>query len=269
MAEIINSLWIGKPLSAMEQLSITSFLQNGYEYHLYCYDEIANVPHGTVLRDAAEILPASEIFYYRRGAGKGSVSAFANLFHFKFLLERSGWWVDADVVCLRRFEFAEPVVIASERTPTGTQATDAVLKFPPGHAAVRQCYEAASREDRARLTWGKTGPLLIDRMVRENGLQQFVKPPEVFCPLDWWDWERLLTENANPPKQLFTNESYAIHLWHEIWRQAGIELDSATGEVRSTRFFQKLWQLFTGKSNFPSNGVTPIAELLQKYGLKK
>ena len=267
MAEIINSLWIGRPLSLLEQLAITSFLQNGHEYHLYCYDEIANVPHGTILRNAAEILPASEIFCYRRGQGKGSVSAFANLFHFKFLLERGGWWVDADTVCLRRFDFVEPVVIASERTLTGTQqATNAVIKFPPGHAAIRQCYEAASREDRARLVWGKTGPLLIDRVVRENGLQQFIKPPEVFCPLDFWDWKRLLTENANPPEQPFTNESHAIHLWHEMWRRAGIKLDPKTGEPRPP-FFDALLQRLGLKPKPARNGSTPFAELLRRYGL--
>jgi hypothetical protein len=267
MAEIINSLWIGRPLSAMEQLSITSFLQNGYEYHLYCYDEIANVPAGTVLRDAAEILPASEIFYYRSGPGKGSVSAFANLFHFKFLLERGGWWVDSDMVCLRRFDFAEPVVIASERTRTGTQATDVALKFPRGHPVARLCYEVASREDPAQLTWGKTGPLLVDRIVRENGLQPFVKPPGVFCPLDFWDWKLLLAENSNPPRLPFTNESCAIHLWHEMWRRAGIKLNSKMGEPQSG-FFDALWQRLGLKPKPARNGSTPFVELLRQYGLK-
>jgi hypothetical protein len=266
MAEVINSLWIGRPLSLLEQLSITSFLQNGHEYHLYCYDEVANVPPGTVLCDAAEILPASEIFYYRRGAAKGSVAAFANLFRLKMLLEK-GWWVDTDVVCLRRFDFAELVVVASERTRTGTQATNTVLKFPSGHAMARQCYEAASHENRAQLTWGKTGPLLIDRIVRKNGLQQFVKPPEVFCPFDYWDWERLLTENANPPRRPFTNESYGIHLWHEMWRRAGIKLDPKTGEPQPD-FFDSLWQRLGLKPKPVLNDSTPFAELLRKYGLK-
>jgi len=116
MAEIINSLWVGKSLSLMEQLSITSFLRNGHEYDLYCYNEIADVPAGATLRDAAEILPSSEIFYYRHGAGKGSVAGFSNLFRFKLLFEKRGWWVDTDVVCLRPFDFDEPIVLASERT---------------------------------------------------------------------------------------------------------------------------------------------------------
>ena len=111
MLEIINSLWIGLPLSLMERLSITSFLQNSHEYHLYRYDEIANVPDGTVLRDAAEILPASEIFYYRRGGGRGSVAAFADLFRYKLLLEKGGWWVDTDMVVCRRFISPNPLFL--------------------------------------------------------------------------------------------------------------------------------------------------------------
>jgi hypothetical protein len=49
----------------MEQLSISSFLQNGHDYHLYVYDEVKNVPAGTVVRNANEILPAVRIFQYK------------------------------------------------------------------------------------------------------------------------------------------------------------------------------------------------------------
>jgi len=269
MKEIINSLWVGQSLSAMEQLSITSFLKNGYEYHLYCYGKIANVPAGTILRDAAEILPASEIFCYRRGDGKGSVSAFSNLFRYKFLLERGGWWVDTDVVCLRPFHFAEPIVVASERTLTGTQATDVALKFPPGHEAVRRCYETASREDRAQLTWGKTGPFLVDRIVRENGLEPFIKSPDVFCPLNYWEWESLIAGNSKSFTELVTNETRAIHLWHEMWRRAGMELDPATGEPRSMRFFHRLRRRLGFRPGPARKDAAPIATLLRQFGLKK
>jgi hypothetical protein len=175
--EIIYSLWVGPPLTLMEQLSITSFLQNGYEYHLYCYGKIPNVPAGAILRDAGEILPSSEIFYYQQGPGKGSVAAFANLFRYKLLLERGGWWADTDMICLRPLNFAGSVVFASEHYDAGIQTTNSILKLPPGHAVARACYETAMREDRAKLTWGKTGPALMDRIVREAGLQKFIQPP--------------------------------------------------------------------------------------------
>jgi len=61
----LQGLWIGPELSLMEQLSISSFLQNGHDYHLYVYDEVKNVPAGTVVRNANEILPAVRIFQYK------------------------------------------------------------------------------------------------------------------------------------------------------------------------------------------------------------
>jgi hypothetical protein len=269
MAENINSLWVGRSLSLMEQLSITSFLRNGHAYHLHCYNEIANIPAGTTLRDAAEILPASEIFYYRRGVGKGSVSAYSNLFRYKLLLEQGGWWADTDVVCLRRFDFTEPVVFASERTRTGTQAATAALKLPQGHAVARLCYEAARREDRASLTWGKIGPLLLDRAVRENGLHQFVKPPDIFCPLDHWDWKLLLSKDSKPLAELVTDESCAIHLWHENWRRAGLELNPTTGELQSTHVFPGFCRRLGFGPKLEQINTTPIAGLLRQFGLKQ
>ncbi len=269
MAETINSLWVGRSLSLLEQLSITSFLRSGHEYHLYGYNDIASVPAGTTLRAAAEILPASEIFFYRHGAGRGSAAAFSNLFRYKLLLERGGWWADTDVVCLRQFDFAEPIVIASERIPKGIQATNAVFKLPPGHAVARLCYEAASREDRAKLTWGKIGPLLLDRVVRENELQQFVKPPDIFCPLDHWKWKSLLSENSKSLVELVTDESRAIHLWHENWRRAGLELNPVTGEPQSLRFFPRLCRRLGFRPEPGQNDTTPIAGLLRRFGLKQ
>ena len=99
---IIQGLWIGAELSVMEQLSIASFLRNGHEYHLYTYAELANVPAGTVIRDANEILPAAAIFQYK---DRPSYAGFSNFFRYKLLLERGGWWVDSDLVCLRPFDF--------------------------------------------------------------------------------------------------------------------------------------------------------------------
>ena len=109
--KIIQGLWIGPTLSQMEQLSIASFLANGHDYHLFVYDDVKNIPVGTTLKDANEILPAAAIFQY---AGRPSYAGFANFFRYKLLLERGGWWADTDTVCLRPFDFDERYVFSSE-----------------------------------------------------------------------------------------------------------------------------------------------------------
>src|SRR3954467_14258102 len=98
MLPVINELWIGQ-LSPVEQLCLKSFVAKGHNVHLYTYDAIENVPQGVTLQDAAQILPPSQIFRNRRGRGKGSLAGFSDLFRYKLLLDKGGWWVDTDVFC--------------------------------------------------------------------------------------------------------------------------------------------------------------------------
>src|SRR5262249_28020043 len=113
---IIQGLWIGAALSAMEYLSIESFLANGHEFHLFVYADVKNVPPGTVIRDGEEILPASAIFRYR---DNGSYAGFANFFRYELLWQAGGWWVDLDTICLHPFQFAGEYVIGSEPVASG------------------------------------------------------------------------------------------------------------------------------------------------------
>ncbi len=134
--DILQSLWLGKRLSVMEQLCIRSFLDQGYSFHLYTYQEVENIPQGTTVCQGEEILPADEIFRYRRGYGKGSYSAFSNCFRYKLLLERGGWWADLDVVCTRSLDFSDDHVVGYERVPDGSRRIGtAMIKAPAGQPA--------------------------------------------------------------------------------------------------------------------------------------
>ena len=96
-------------------IGVSSFIKNGHEYHLYTYSDIKNVPEGTIIKDGNEILPEDSIFTYKYGEGRGSVSAFSNVFRYKLLFDKGGYWVDTDVVCLNKWNFENhDYVFASE-----------------------------------------------------------------------------------------------------------------------------------------------------------
>ena len=164
----------------MEQLSIASFLQNGHEYHLYVYDELKNVPVNTVIKDATEILPASRIFQYKHQA---SYAGFANFFRYKLLLERGGWWVDTDVICLKPFDFREEYVFSSEVDKEYDVIASAVIKAPAGSRVMAYAWEVCEEKDPRQLMWGETGPQLITSAVRKYSLEHYKKPALFFCPL--------------------------------------------------------------------------------------
>jgi hypothetical protein len=224
VADVIQGLWVGRPLSGLERLSITSFLRHGHEYHLYCYDDVGPLPAGVVLKDGNAILPASEIFRYSHGPERGSLSAFSNLFRYRLLQERGGWWADTDAVCLRPWDFPAPVVVASESTQDRrAKVANGVMKLPEGHPVAASCYGAASRVDRGTVQWGQIGSALLTRALVENNLLHVIMKPEVFCPLPWWDWHLLLAEDSGPARAFVTGDSYSIHLWQEMWRRAGLD----------------------------------------------
>ena len=213
---IMQGLWVGSELSVMEQLSISSFLRNGHDYHLYVYDEVKNIPTGTVVMDANEILPAARIFQYKRSP---SYAGFSNYFRYKLLLERGGWWVDTDTVCLKPFDFHEAYVFSSQLSSWGFEVVNSgVIKAPAGSRMMAYAWGVCQAKDPARLVWGETGPKLMARAVRKFSLGKYKKPHYAFCPIDYPEWHHVLKAGAEIS---LDDKTYAIHLWNEMWRAAG------------------------------------------------
>jgi Glycosyltransferase sugar-binding region containing DXD motif len=198
----------------MERLSIASFLASGHEYHLYVYQTISNPPPGVVLMAADEILPESMIFQYKNYP---SYAGFANFFRYKLLLEKGGWWVDTDFVCLKPFVFEDPYVFASERSGGSAIPTNSVIRAPAGSELMafnwRQCL---SCPDPSGARWGEYGPRLMAAAITKFQLQRFVKGPNVFCPIAFDQWSAVLRRADLSP---FGEETYSVHLWNEMWRR--------------------------------------------------
>jgi len=101
------------------------------------------------------------------------------------------------------------------------QTASAVLKAPAEHELMGACLALAQRADPQTVRWGQIGPMLLHAMVQQLKLDAHARPPEVFCPIPWWDWNILLRENTAFDSWVKPT-TYAIHLWHELWRSKGI-----------------------------------------------
>lgn len=217
---VIQGLWIGDELSTMERLSIASFLKNGHPYDLYTYSEVRNVPVGATVRDANEIIPSERIF---RHPQFGGYVHFADFFRYRLLLDRGGWWSDTDVVCLRPFEFSEEYVFMTQRV-RGVEllfgrerVCPGIIKVPVGSELMSSCWGECQRMDISRLRdWEQTGPRLLAEKVRSHELGTYAQPCEVFSPIRWWKWHRVL--DARRPF-VPCPDSRAVHLWNDMWRR--------------------------------------------------
>ncbi|MEM7132765.1 MAG: hypothetical protein AAF702_41060 [Chloroflexota bacterium] len=254
ISTIMQSLWIGNPLSKLEQLSMRSFLANGHEYHLYTYADVANVPNGVKLKDANEIIPEQEIFV----AFEGHVS-FSDWFRWELLYQKGNWWVDTDVICLRQFDFNEEIVYGKE----GNKLVGAaVLCFPSKHKLARFLADTCAApnrflpydsimarlmkhirknllgDKRSNISWGEAGgPAGFTKALHHFGLLEFSQPTEIFYPIPWQKWQRIFTQSRVPYTTMFP-QSYAIHFWNERTRhKKGVDKN---GDFPKSSIFEQL-----------------------------
>lgn len=235
---IIQGLWIGSELSVMERMSIASFLANGHEYHLYVYDDVKYVPQGVIVRDANEILPSSMIFQYKHSK---SYAGFANFFRYQLLLNKGGWWVDTDVVCLKPFSFTDEHVFASEKHKGKRIANNGIIKAPVASEVMAYACQVCRSKDPEQLMWGETGPRLLDQAIKLFSLETQIKPHQVFCPLGFEEWAKVLDPAANT---VLSEATHAIHLWNEMWRR---ENRDKNGQYHPDCLYEQLKRKYLGQ----------------------
>ena len=210
----IQSLWIGSRISKIEELSMASFVDQGHDYHLYTYGPLS-VPGGVKIKDANEIVNEEEIF--RNVLGARSYTAFSNLFRYKLLHDRGGWWCDVDVVCLKPFDFSDEYVFGRQKNGN---VNNAVMFSESEKDFMRQIYLTAKNTEFPQQRWGLTGPKLLTRMVDEYSLRGFVKGQNVFYPIDFEETDLLFKSTS------LSKESYGLHLWNEILLRQNINKDA-------------------------------------------
>jgi hypothetical protein len=106
----------------------------GHRFRLFTYEDIV-VPDGVELADADRIVKQKEIFEFKK-----SITPFSDLFRYELLHKVGGWWIDADVLCLRSDIPSLQHAWAEENDGS---ICNAVLKFPAGDQRLRKILEDA------------------------------------------------------------------------------------------------------------------------------
>ena len=216
---LINGLWIGNELSPVELLTIYSFIRMGHTFQLWLYEPMkTKMPPQVVICDANEIIPKSSVFKYEKanqyGHGKGSVSGFSDIFRYKLLYEKGGWWVDMDVTCLQPFDIREPYFFRSHHD---LNLVGNVMKCPPKSELMRLCFEEAISTVKSDNTdWHK--PIkILNKHVKELGLQKFVHSGCGNAD-DWRIVEEFIYGNTK-----LRDHFLFVHWMNEEWRTRKID----------------------------------------------
>lgn len=226
---IVQSLWVGNDLSPLEQYCIKSFLNAGHEFHLYIYGTIGGIPEGTTIKDGNEIMPEKQIFQLKK-----TFLPFSDIFRYKMLYEKGNYWVDMDMICIKKLDFKEPYIFSSERTiQKGAYAMKVkytpnigILKAPKKSEFYKTLYEKCIELEKKSKNKDKIKYMRVLREhIKNYKYEKYVKKPELFCHLDWWyAKDAFLSLKNYRPKYGVAGKTirsmfhgpYTIHLWRDL-----------------------------------------------------
>ena len=215
--DVFRSFWYGDRLPRHAQLCLASFVDRGSPVALYAFRKL-DAPFGVELRDAAEVLPESQVFYYKtRDGSRGTVSGFANWFRYVLLAREGGWWIDADVLRLEGPLPQTPLYFGWE---SDVRIGNAVMKAPLATPFLR----AAERETAAlgaNAYHGQTGPGLITRLVHEHGVVGEARPAEEVYPIPHEDYAAVTRAAETTRVVAAVTGRPFLHLWNDMFRRNG------------------------------------------------
>lgn len=208
-----QSFWYGGPLSPFECLCLKSFIDHGHAFDLYTYDAELAVPAGVRVCDASALINRDEVFVYEaEGFGKGSPSAFSNLFRARLMVEKGGWWTDTDVVCLA--DHLPEVTDFFVRQDADLIAWG-VIYFEPRHPVMVQCLDAVTKLGR-NVKWGDGGPVLLTRLLTECDLADRARPASVCYPIHYTEALDVLRPSKTADLMPRLDTSLFLHLWNAM-----------------------------------------------------
>jgi hypothetical protein len=242
----VGTLWIGGPLSWLEQLCLKSFVDAGQRITLFSYEDIPNVPAGVIRRDGRAVLDTDDFIKYEK---KDSFALFADLFRLHMIAQNPGMiWVDTDVYCHRPIDLDDDHVMGFE-LPGSQRVNNAVLGLPPDSALLADLlaytadrfaippfvrprlqaeYRAAAAAGRpvhvSQHPWGVWGPMMLTHFVHARGMAGRVQPLDAFYPVPFPDRLKMLRK-ADTVRSLLTRHTTALHLWASNKRELGLRHD--------------------------------------------
>lgn len=259
----VNSFWYGSPLGILENLCITSFMKNGFEFHLWSYDPNVIVPQGCIVHDANQILDESLIFRMANEPAKGSIAPFSDWFRFKLLYEQGGTWVDMDMVCLKPFELYDGFVSSICGEENG-KISMGIISLVKGHPMAKEIVDSYTNpceikpyddqfrintkkelsslslhEQREQMIWGFLGNDLLNLIFRNYSFN--VLHTEEFYPIFHQDLCKIFIGDGDLS---ILENAKCIHMWGELVRYCGFDLN-----------------------RIPPNTI--FGKLLEKYSLQK
>jgi hypothetical protein len=222
------TFWHGR-LNATVYSCLASFPAVGANLRLYSYESQVDAPEGVEVVDARSI--CADISLIRRYivAGRPSLATFSDRFRYSVIQQTGCCWVDADIFCLKKTDFADQAIVWGRQPEARGKAliNNAVMKLPRDHPVLNELLVKSEASVDVDLSWGAIGPFLLTEVAERHGVYGSARDPSEFYPIgpDLF-WQMLLPKYRSNVAVAVRNATF-LHLWSELLRRCGYDMSIA------------------------------------------
>lgn len=210
-----GSLWIGNPLSKVEQTALSSFIFHGHSFTLFVYDMNIKVPKGIIKENANNIISESEIFKIQNSYGP-----FADMFRYKMIKKTGLTWTDTDSICLRSdWDFGEYLFGFEE----DDRLANGILRMPQDSELINFLITNSVEYDKTKIVWSEIGPLMVTKGAKQFDVLKYAQPPKVFYPIHFWQWKKIWQKEYKKEVLSKIENSHTLQIWNQFLNREGID----------------------------------------------
>ena len=213
-----STFWTGRA-SPYQTLCLSSWVARGHDVIVYTIDDDIVLPAGVERRPARDVLDlGGRIYRYKRGFGAGSPALHANLFRY-ILLSRGETWLDADVVMVAdTFPDGDTFLAWQSDKKVG----NAIMRLPMDSPLIPVAIDEARTIAENPEGWGKSGPLLVTKLVEQFGLADSVLDCRSAYAIDHKEALMFFDPACREAVEDRVRSSIFVHFWNQIWRNVGV-----------------------------------------------
>ena len=226
-----GSLWVGNPLTKVEQTALASFIYYGHSFTLFVYDMDMKVPKGIVKENANNIIPESEIFKVQNSYGP-----FADMFRYTMIQKTGLTWTDTDSICLRSdWDFGDYLFGFEE----DDRLANGILRMPQESDLIKFLIKNSVKYDKSKIVWSEIGPLLVTKGAKKFNVLNYAQPPEVFYPVHFWQWKKIWNKDYRQEVLDKCQNAHTLQIWNQFLNREGIDKNNLPKGSAIEYFYNK------------------------------
>lgn len=227
--QLVTGLWIGDTLPEIIKLCIASYLKHGHKFQLFCYKPYDNIPEGTIVQNANELIDVNCLF---------NPGLFNDWFRWTYLAKYGGWFTDMDVLCLSD-DLPNFNIWIGKDTPDNIGTY--LMKFPKDHPGIRQLAAGAGdpcsifewtneKEQQEKnmllqrdkdihhrrkhhIYWPKYGKDEFKKLIAHYSLNSYINDLHFANPLNWGQAYKYFNGEVTEDSPI-VKQAFALHLYY-------------------------------------------------------